>query len=139
MAKTTAKVETPKVETAKVEETKVEETPKVLGEQPVVEELVVGAGENDTAIAESKPESTFDDASKVEMDDSKESKKAIKEDEKVKEAVANGEIAGLTPAQTSVLMQGLVPDLHTGKPVYPTNEAAMLALSASGKLSTPSE
>lgn len=91
---------------------------------------VIGAGA-DYSSAETEPK---------EIDNSeKASKEFIKDDEKVKEAVANGEAGALTAAEASVLQKPVVADLVTGRPVYENAHQAMLAQSISGKLVTPNE
>jgi len=107
--------------------TKKNATPK---DDVVVENLVVGAGANDTAIQKSEVEAV----SEIKMDDSKESKDIIAEDKKIKDALVAGDITGLTASEMSIVMQPMVADLETGRPVYPTAEAAMLAQSLAGKL-----
>lgn len=95
-----------------------------------VKDDVIGAGA-DYSSAETEPKK---------IDDSKkEDKDFIKEDEKVKESVTNGEAGALTAAEASVLQKPVVADLVTGKPVYESAHQAMLAQSISGKLVTPNE
>jgi len=129
--KTTAKEVAPKETTPKVE------SKEFNGE--TVSDTPVGLAEGDTAHELSTAVSTHDLAPKKEMDDSKESKEVIKEDEKVKEAVVNGDVAGLTASQLSVLQKPLVADPISSKPVYETAEQWTLAQAAAGKLGTPSE
>lgn len=134
--KTTAKAVAPKeVITPKEEPTK---TPATF-EGAEISDKPVALAEGDTSHELSTSVSTHDLSPNVEMDDSKESKEVIKEDEKVKEAISNGEVSGLTGAQISVLSQPLVPHPETQKPVYATNEQWVLSQAAAGKLSTPSE
>lgn len=101
------------------------------------ETVVAGASENDTAIEHSKSVSTHDTVPKVEMDDSKESKSILKEDEKVKEVVNSGDVIGLDPSQISVLNKPMVAN-KAGVPIYETAEQRWLADAAAGKLATPS-
>src|SRR5215217_5740917 len=127
--KTTAKAVAPKEVTPKLE------TKEFNGE--TVSDKPVAVAEGDNSHELSTAVSTHDLSPNVEMDDSKESKEVIKEDEKVKEAIASGDVSGLTPAQLSVLQKPMVASPENGKPVYETAEQAMLALQASGKLVTP--
>ena len=97
------------------------------------EEVVV-----DTAVEMAKTDySSATSESQLVMDESEDSKEKLDAHSEIQEAIASGSVQGMTAAQTSVASQPMVPDLITGKPVYPTAEAAMLAQSALGKLSTP--
>lgn len=117
--------------TTKAKEVKDEVTVVDATETPKeVKDDVIGAAADFSSVS-SEPK---------EIDDSeKASKDVIKADDKVKEAVTNGEAGALTSAQASVIQKPMVADLHSGKPVYETAEQAMLAQSISGKLVTPNE
>ena len=129
--KTTAKEVAPKETTPKVE------SKEFNGE--TVSDTPVGLAEGDETYKYSQAVDTHDLSPNQEMDDSKESKEVIKDDEKVKEAVNSGDVAGLTAAQLSVLQKPMVADPISKKPVYETAEQYHLAMAAAGKLSTPSE
>jgi len=131
MAKTQTKEVASKETTPKVETKEI--NGETIGDSPV------GLADGDETYKYSQAVETHDLSPKVEMDDSKESKAVIKEDEKVKEAINAGDVSGLTASQLSVLQKPLVADPVSGKPVYETAEQYHLAMAAAGKLSTPSE
>lgn len=75
------------------------------------------------------------------MDDSKESKKILKEHKEFTEKLAKGEVntAGLSAIQLAEINKPLVAAPNGGKPVYETASQWLAAETAKGNLATPSE
>jgi len=125
----TAKKETTKEE-AKTVAPETKETVKETPETTPVDETV------DETLESAKAESSSVDAPLVEMADDDKAKEVIEADQEVKDKLEDGSLS-VNAHTASILQKPLVADPQSGQPKYETNEQAMAALSAAGKLVTP--
>ena len=94
---------------------------------------------NDPAVEAAKGQRLGESNPQEGIADTKDNNEILKEDKELKEDVAKGEktvIGDIPGYNQSVIQTPLVKDYLSDRPVYPTNEAAMLALAAEGKLAT---
>lgn len=114
-----------------VDEKPVTDTPSV----PDYNEVVA----NDKAVQDAKGASSSEVSPQEGIEENDENSEILKDNKKLREDVASGEttVIGAVPGYNqSVIQKPLVKDHLSDRPVYETNEAAMLALAAQGKLST---